>query len=120
MGKSFQMGHSFPQSAGFTGSSGKVQSVKPYTRATGKPQVSGIAGAGAPIVSAAPKGKFARASVPMPGAPPKKPKLVAPPMSLGSAVMQPAVRKITQANVESGGSAPLRPGYKKGGMVNKC
>jgi hypothetical protein len=122
MSKTLKYGsHDFPQSAGFTASSGKVQSIKPYTRAVGKrTPVTGIAGAGAPMVSAAPKGKFARATVPHPGTPLRKPKLAAPPMPVGSAVVKPAVRKITQEDVMHGGSAPLLPGYKKGGPVTKC
>lgn len=112
MGKSFRSGHSFPTSAGFSGSSGKVASISPYTRRVPKAAKASATG---------PKGVFARATPPLKGPPKPKPVLIAPMQAIdpGSVLQHGRTRKITQQEVTSGGSAPLRAGYKKGGLA-KC
>ena len=109
MSKSFRPGHSFPTSAGFTGSSGKVATIGGYTRRMPRA-----------ALSTAPKGKFARATPPKPGTPRPKPKLAAPMVDPGSALQRPASRKISQQDVISGAKTALLPGYKRGGMAKKC
>jgi len=116
MGKTYRSGHSFPTSAGFTGSSGKVASISPYTRRVPRPtkQVG-------PVLSTSPKGLFARSAPPMKGPPKPKPMLSAPVQAIdpGSMLQSGRSRKITTQDIQTGGSSPLRAGYKKGGRV-KC
>ena len=100
MGKTLKYGaHSFPTGSGFTGSSGKVAAIKPYTRAVGK-----------------------RAAPPSPGIPPMKQMRPQPALRiapLGHSAVHRA-KPITQEDALHGGKSPLLPGFKKGGQVGKC
>lgn len=91
MGKSFRKGHSFPTSSGFTGSSGKVASIKPYTRR----------------VATKPKGAAISLS---------SPPSVAGALTTGHSLVHRA-RPLTQLDALHGGKNPLLAGYKKGGKV---
>ena len=94
MGKSLKYGsHSFPASAGFTGSSGSVASVKPFTRRIGARSTAMTPGAPAPKIS---------------------PKMASNRLAQGPALAPPI--KATQLNKTAPAPA-LLPGYKKGGMV---
>ena len=98
MGKTLKYGgHSFPTTSGFTGSSGKVASIKAYTRAVGK-----------------------RAAPPSPGVPPMKQMRRGPaiPAPMGHALTHRA-KPVTQEDALHGGKSPLLPGFKKGGQVGK-
>lgn len=98
MGKSLKYGsHSFPSASGFTGSTGKVASIKPYTRRVGVPKA---------------------ATTPKPGAP--VPKLTfkdAKAAGAAGPALQPRTQAISQLDKVSGGTSALLPGYKKGGPV---
>lgn len=128
MSKTLRYGsHSFPSSAGFTGSTGKLIPVRAHSRKPVKP-----GGFVRPKISlnsvevaqseTSPKGKFARTVPPVMGAYPSKPKLNAPVEAInpGTSMQRAKSRKISQLDVNHGSSAPLRPGYKKGGMVKPC
>lgn len=89
--------HHFPASAGFTSSSGKVASVRPFTRKIG-----------------------VRSPVIAPGAPAPKiqPRAASKKLAQGPALAVPV--KATQLN-KAAPAPTLLPGYKKGGMVkDKC
>lgn len=130
MGSTFRMGHAFPASAGFTGSTGKQQSIGPYMRKTPQPaqqpmrqmnqmmRMSRMAQAESNPGGS--KGLFARSSAPMAGPPKPKPIVVAPPAAInpGSSLQGPKTRQISQQDMQMGGMSPLRPGYKKGGKVH--
>lgn len=84
-----KMGHSFPKRAGFTGSTGKVRQVRPYTQR---------------VPTKAPLRKAAGGSVPGPGS------------SDGHTVVQRRL-PVTEFDKEFGGKGPLRPGFLGGGYV---
>jgi len=128
MGKSLRYGsHNFPASAGFTGSTGKSQLIKSYSRkaprAGGfkapKPSLNPVEVSSSEM---APKGRFASTKAPSMGSPPVKPKLSAPSAAVdpGTSMQSGRSRKVTQQDVLTGSAAPIRPGYRKGGMVGKC
>lgn len=103
MGKTFRAGHSFPTSAGFSGSSGKVASISPYTR-----RVPRQTKAPSPP-KAIPRGPTLK--VPKPKAVP----LTAPPkMPDPGAMMKPGRKASMSLRLP-----PMVPGLKKGGLA-KC
>lgn len=111
MSKSLKYGsHDFPTSAGFTGSSGKVAAISPYTRRVPK-SVTGTAG---------PKGRFASAAAPVMGPAPMRKMKPGPtvPAQLGHSTTHRA-RPITQEDALHGGTTPLLTGFKRGGKVSK-
>lgn len=87
-------GFHFPASHGFTGSTGNVTNVSPYTRRLAKPHIKPQAFA---------EGGYVRQT----GS-----------LDEGSSMVRRA-RSYNNADQESGGKTPLRPGYKKGGSTKK-
>jgi hypothetical protein len=94
-------GFKFPASMGFTGSTGSVTQVSPYTRRLAKPIIQPKAFA---------DGGFVRQDNPR--------MKESSPGDSGSALVRRA-RSYCALDQESGGKTPLRPGYKKGGMAKK-
>ena len=93
--------------AEMTGSTGKVQSIKPYTR-----------GVPAKAVSTSRKGVFAPTTAPHKGTPHRKvlPRAPAAAVDSGTGLM-PRTRPVTQEDKLHGGKSALLPGYCKGGRV---
>ena len=94
-------GFKFPPKFGFTGSTGSVTQVSPYTRRLAKPFVQPKAFA---------DGGFVREDNPR--------MRESSPGDEGSALVRRA-KSYCALDQESGGKTPLRPGYKKGGMAKK-
>lgn len=86
-GRGPKSGHSFSSKAGFSGSTGRVQSVKGYTR--GVPGKKAFANGGMVVV----KGTD------------------------GGSALTRRTKPVTGFDAEAGGKGPLRPGFNKGGKA---
>lgn len=102
-------GHSFPSSAGFTGSSGQVSSVRSYTRKAPSPRERAQDAMGSlPQELSSMKSSMDAVSD-------RLPKRYAEGGSVGNSA---TLRRdpVTEFDKDYGGKTPLRPGFKKGGQ----
>lgn len=102
-----QMGHSFPSEAGFTGSTGAVKTIGPYTRKIPDAKARAVSAMGdAPSTLRSMKSSMDKVAD-------KLPKF-AKGGSVGNATTQ-RDQPANELDVIAGGKTPLRPGFAKGG-----
>lgn len=105
-----QQGHSFPTTAGFTGSSGQISSVRSYTRKAPTPRERAQDAMG----NLPQELSSIRSS--MDAVADRLPKRYAEGGSVGNSA---TLRRdpVTEFDKDYGGKTPLRPGFKKGGKI---